>query len=167
MVVRLISNQYEGEFNMRKTALILAGLLATTFSLVAHAGHEFETFEVTIFNITKSQNFAFLFYRLIQRISKTRIPEDSGDFRLLSRRAVDSLKRLREQHRFMKGLFAWIGYPQKEVPYRRAPRCGGRTKWNYWGLWNFAVEGITSFSLGPLKIATYLGLLTCRPDDAE
>lgn len=103
---------------------------------------------------------AFLFYRLIQRISKTRIPEDSGDFRLLSRRAVDSLKRLREQHRFMKGLFAWIGYPQKEVPYRRAPRCAGRTKWNYWGLWNFAVEGITSFSLGPLKIATYLGLLT-------
>ena len=101
---------------------------------------------------------AFLFYRLIQKMSRVAIPEDTGDFRLLSRRAVDALKQLREQHRFMKGLFAWIGYPQKAVPYRRARRFAGSTKWNYWKLWNFALEGITSFTGGPLKIATYAGL---------
>jgi polyisoprenyl-phosphate glycosyltransferase len=58
----------------------------------------------------------------------------------------------------MKGLFAWIGYPQAAVPYHRDPRFAGRTKWNYWRLWNFALEGITSFSIAPLKLATYLGL---------
>ena len=89
-----------------------------------------------------------------------KIPEDTGDFRLLSRRAVESLKQLRESHRFMKGLFAWIGYPQIAINYRRNPRFAGQTKWNYWQLWNFALEGITSFTINPLKIATYLGLLT-------
>jgi glycosyltransferase involved in cell wall biosynthesis len=59
----------------------------------------------------------------------------------------------------MKGLFAWIGFPQKAVPYRRDPRFAGETKWNYWKLWNFALEGITSFSTVPLKISTYVGLL--------
>jgi glycosyltransferase involved in cell wall biosynthesis len=103
---------------------------------------------------------ASLFYRLIQRISHIKIPEDTGDFRLLSRQALDSLKELREQHRFMKGLFTWIGYQQKAVPYQREPRYGGKTKWNYWRLWNFAIEGITSFSIAPLKIAVYLGLST-------
>src|ERR1043166_2850771 len=68
--------------------------------------------------------------------------------------------KLREQHRFMKGLFTWIGYPQKGVPYRRDSRYAGETKWNYWRLWNFALEGVTSFTIGPLKIATYLGLAT-------
>ena len=101
---------------------------------------------------------AFLFYRLIQKMSRVAIPEDTGDFRLLSRRAVDAVKQLREQHRFMKGLFAWIGYPQKAVPYRRAGRFAGTTKWNYWKLWNFALEGITSFTGAPLKVATYAGL---------
>ncbi len=103
---------------------------------------------------------AHLFYRLIKRVSRVTIPQDTGDFRLLSRRAVDSLNRLREQHRFMKGLFAWIGYPQKAVPYRRDPRFAGETKWNYWRLWNFALDGITSFTVMPLKIATYVGLAT-------
>jgi glycosyltransferase involved in cell wall biosynthesis len=103
---------------------------------------------------------AYLFYRLIQKVSRVKIPADTGDFRLLSRRAVDALKQVREQHRFMKGLFAWIGFPQKAVAYRREPRHAGRTKWNYWRLWNFALEGITSFSIAPLKVATYLGLLT-------
>lgn len=101
---------------------------------------------------------AFLFYRIIQKLSRVRIPEDTGDYRLLSRRAVDALGQLREQHRFMKGLFAWIGYPQKAVIYRRAPRFAGNTKWNYWKLWNFALEGITSFTCLPLKLATYVGL---------
>ena len=100
------------------------------------------------------------FYRLIQKVSRVRIPADTGDFRLLSRRAVDALKQLREQHRFMKGLFSWIGYPQKSVPYRRDPRFAGETKWNYWRLWNLALEGITSFTIAPLKLASYIGVLT-------
>lgn len=102
---------------------------------------------------------AYLFYRTIQRLSRVRLPEDTGDFRVLSRRAVDALARLREQHRFMKGLFAWIGFRQKAVAYERAPRAGGTTKWNYWRLWNFALDGITSFTTAPLRIATYLGLV--------
>ena len=103
---------------------------------------------------------AFAFYRIIGNLSRVTIPEDTGDFRLLSRRAVESLKQLREQHRFMKGLFAWIGYPQKAVPYKRDARFAGKTKWNYWRLWNFALEGITSFTTAPLKIATYIGFTT-------
>jgi glycosyltransferase involved in cell wall biosynthesis len=103
---------------------------------------------------------ASAFYRLIQNVSRVKIPADTGDFRLLSRRAVDALKQLREQHRFMKGLFSWIGYPQKSVPYRRDPRFAGETKWNYWRLWNLALEGITSFTIAPLKLASYIGVLT-------
>ncbi|MDD3517099.1 MAG: glycosyltransferase family 2 protein [Chromatiales bacterium] len=99
------------------------------------------------------------FYGVIQHVGRVRIPENTGDFRLLSRRAVDALGQLREQHRFMKGLFAWIGFPQKAVPYVRQPRHAGHTKWNYWRLWNFALDGITSFSIAPLKIATYLGFV--------
>jgi glycosyltransferase involved in cell wall biosynthesis len=98
------------------------------------------------------------FYRLIQRVSRVQIPKDTGDFRLMTRRAVQELSRLREQHRFMKGLFAWIGFPSKPIYYRRDPRVAGETKWNYWNLFNLAVEGITSFTIAPLKVATYLGL---------
>jgi glycosyltransferase involved in cell wall biosynthesis len=100
------------------------------------------------------------FYRVIGQLSRTPIPADTGDFRLLSRRAVAAMRGLRERHRFMKGLFGWIGYRQIGVPYDREPRAAGTTKWNYWRLWNFAIEGITSFSAAPLKIATYVGLLT-------
>lgn len=99
------------------------------------------------------------FYRLIQAVSRVDIPNDTGDFRLMSRRAVVDLLRLREEHRFMKGLFAWIGFPAKPIYYRRDPRAAGETKWNYWNLWNFALEGITSFTVAPLKVATYVGLL--------
>jgi glycosyltransferase involved in cell wall biosynthesis len=99
------------------------------------------------------------FYRLIRRLSHVEIPEDTGDFRLLSRRAVAALSQLREQHRFMKGLFSWVGYSQLAVTYKREPRFAGNTKWNYWKLWNFALEGITSFSSAPLKVSTYFGLL--------
>jgi len=103
---------------------------------------------------------AHFFYRIIQRISKIAIPEDTGDFRILSRRAVNALNTFNEQNRFMKGLFAWIGYRQKAVHYQRDPRHAGETKWNYWKLWNFAIDGITSFTIAPLKISTYLGLFT-------
>lgn len=102
---------------------------------------------------------AHMFYRVVQHFSRVRIPEDTGDFRVLSRRALDSLLKIRERNRFMKGLFAWVGYKQTAVPYRRDPRFAGNTKWNYWRLWNFALDGITSFTVAPLKIASYLGIL--------
>lgn len=98
------------------------------------------------------------FYRAMERLSDTPLPRDTGDFRLLSRRALDALAQLRERQRFMKGLFAWIGYRQAAVHYQREPRQGGRTKWNYWRLGQLAVEGITSFSTAPLRLATWVGL---------
>ena len=101
-----------------------------------------------------------LFYKLSSQLFEVKIPRDVGDFRLLDRAVVDALSRLRENQRFMKGLFAWIGFPAKAVRYDRAPRAAGETKWNYWKLWNFSLEGITSFTVAPLKVATYLGLLT-------
>jgi glycosyltransferase involved in cell wall biosynthesis len=103
---------------------------------------------------------AHAFYRVIGWLSKTPIPRDTGDFRLLSRRSLDALAQLRERGRFMKGLFAWVGYRQAAVPYHREPRLAGRSKFGYWKLWNFALDGITSFSTAPLRMATYLGLLT-------
>jgi glycosyltransferase involved in cell wall biosynthesis len=103
---------------------------------------------------------AHAFYRLIGWLSKTPIPEDTGDFRLLSPRALAGLRQLRERHRFMKGLFGWIGFAQVAIPYQRAPRLAGRSKFNLWALWNFALEGITSFSTAPLRLATYLGIAT-------
>ena len=98
------------------------------------------------------------FYRLMQHMGDLRLPQDTGDFRLMSRRVVDAVRQLREQHRFMKGLFAWVGYPTTFVPYDREPRCAGASKWSYWKLWNLALEGITSFTVMPLKLATYVGL---------
>ena len=103
---------------------------------------------------------AHTFYRLMHKVGDVNLPKDSGDFRLLSRRAITALNTLGEQHRFMKGLFAWIGFRQKSVPYERDPRYAGDTKWNYWELWNFAIEGFTSFTTAPLKLATYVGFIT-------
>jgi len=99
-----------------------------------------------------------VFYRVISRMGTIPIPQDVGDFRLLSRCAVDALRRLPERSRFMKGLFAWIGYPTRELLYDRDGRFAGASKFNYWRLWNFALEGITSFSAVPLKAASYFGL---------
>jgi glycosyltransferase involved in cell wall biosynthesis len=103
---------------------------------------------------------AHLFYRLIGRLTGIDIPRDTGDFRLMNRRSVDALLQLRERHRFMKGLFAWIGFRQAAMPYDRDPRFAGKSKFNYWRLWNFSLEGITSFTTAPLKIAAYVGLFT-------
>jgi glycosyltransferase involved in cell wall biosynthesis len=100
------------------------------------------------------------FYRIMQSLSATPLPRDTGDFRLMSRRAVDAIRQLRERQRFMKGLFTWVGYRQKAMVYDRDPRFAGSSKFNYWRLWNFALEGITSFSGAPLKIATYVGVFT-------
>ncbi len=102
---------------------------------------------------------AALFYRLMRHAGRVELPPNTGDFRLMSRRVVDAVRQLREQHRFMKGVFAWVGFPSCAVPYDRAPRHAGASKWSYWKLWNFALEGITSFTVMPLKIATYLGLI--------
>jgi polyisoprenyl-phosphate glycosyltransferase len=101
---------------------------------------------------------AAAFYRIMQRASSVRVPADTGDFRLMSRRAVVALLELREQHRFVKGLYAWVGFPSCAVVYDRHPRYAGSSAWNYWKLWNFALEGITSFTTVPLRFATYLGL---------
>jgi glycosyltransferase involved in cell wall biosynthesis len=100
------------------------------------------------------------FYRVIGRLSRTPIPQDTGDFRLLSPRALAALRQLRERQRFMKGLFGWVGFAQVAIPYERDARIAGRSKFNFWSLWNFALEGITSFSTVPLRLATYLGLVT-------
>lgn len=97
------------------------------------------------------------FYRIARMTTHIDIPENTGDFRLMSRRSVEALRTIRERHRFMKGLFSWIGFSQVGIPYQRQPRLAGTTKWNYWKLWNFAIEGITSFSIGPLQFASYFG----------
>ncbi len=101
---------------------------------------------------------AHLFYRVINRLSAIDIPRDTGDFRLLSRAAVEALRQMPERRRFLKGMFVWVGFPTASLPYRRAGRHAGHSSWTYWRLWNFALEGITSFSQAPLRIASYLGL---------
>jgi glycosyltransferase involved in cell wall biosynthesis len=98
------------------------------------------------------------FYRIFDRITDVPIPPDTGDFRLLDRSVVDILVRLPERTRFMKGLFAWIGFRQTALAYNRPERHAGRTKWNYWRLWNFALDAITSFSSVPLKVWSYVGV---------
>ena len=103
---------------------------------------------------------AHWFYRLMGHISRLDIPKDTGDFRLMSRRSVDALLTLREQHRFIKGLFTWVGFPQMAVQYTRQARLAGTSKWNYIQLIELAAEGITSFSTTPLKLSTYMGVAT-------
>lgn len=102
---------------------------------------------------------AKMFYHTIDQLSEVEIPKNTGDFRLLDRKVVDALKQFPEKNRFMKGLFAWVGYEQTAIYYDRDPRLAGSSKWNYWRLWNFALDGITSFSSVPLRIWTYVGLL--------
>jgi glycosyltransferase involved in cell wall biosynthesis len=99
------------------------------------------------------------FYRIFDRITDIPIPADTGDFRLLDRRVVNVLVRLPERTRFMKGLFAWVGFRQTAVIYDRPERHAGLTKWTYWRLWNFALDAITSFSSVPLKIWSYVGVV--------
>ncbi len=96
-------------------------------------------------------------YWLFSKLSHPRIPRNVGDFRLMDRVVVNAIKRLPERSRFMKGLFAWIGYEPEVVEYDREARAAGETKWNYWKLWNFALDGITSFSSLPLRVWSYVG----------
>ena len=104
------------------------------------------------------RNTAAWFYGVHNRVSSVPIPENVGDFRLMNRAAVDALRRLPEQQRFMKGLFAWVGFRTKIVEYTRQNRTVGKSKFSGWKLWNLALEGITSFSTAPLRIWTYIGL---------
>lgn len=96
-------------------------------------------------------------YWLFSKLTHPQIPQNVGDFRLMDRAVVNAIKRLPERSRFMKGLFAWIGYEAETVEYDREARFAGETKWNYWKLWNFALDGITSFSSLPLRVWSYLG----------
>jgi polyisoprenyl-phosphate glycosyltransferase len=100
---------------------------------------------------------AALFYSIFNRLSSLKIEPNVGDFRLMSRSALEATLRLRERNRFMKGIFAWIGFRSIGVPYARPTRAVGTTKFNYWKLWNFALDGLTSFSTIPLRIWTYIG----------
>lgn len=102
---------------------------------------------------------AHSFYRMMNKLSDVTIPEDVGDFRLLSRRAVEAMNSLPEHNRFAKGLFAWIGYVQVSVEYDRHARAAGDSKWPYGKLLTLALEGVTGFSVMPLKLASYAGFL--------
>jgi glycosyltransferase involved in cell wall biosynthesis len=99
------------------------------------------------------------FYCLYNAVTAYRIPHDVGDFRLIDREVVDILLQLPERTRFMKGLIPWVGFPTDCVDYVRAPRAAGQTKWRYWQLWNFALDGLTSATTAPLRIWTYIGTL--------
>lgn len=97
------------------------------------------------------------FYRLFNRISGVKIPVNTGDFRLMDRRVVDAIRALPERSRFMKGLFAWVGFNAVGVKYARPERAAGESKFNFWKLWNFALDGIVGFSTVPLRVWSYAG----------
>ncbi len=99
------------------------------------------------------------FYRIFNSLSPVRIPENVGDFRLVDRRAVEVLRQLPERNRFMKGLFAWVGFNSVGVSYERPQRAAGSSKFNLWRLWNFALDGVVSFSTAPLRAWFYVGVV--------
>ena len=100
-----------------------------------------------------------LFYYLLQKSSRTEIQRNVGDFRLLDMRCVAALRLMRERERYTKGLFTWVGFKKKEIPFHVEPRAAGKTTWNYWSLMNLALEGITSFTTAPLRLASMMGVV--------
>lgn len=98
------------------------------------------------------------FYRVYNCFATDRIPGNVGDFRLLDRKVVDVINNFTERNRFMKGVFSWVGFEQTTVSYERAPRAAGTTKWKYWKLWNFALDGLTTSTTAPLRVWSYIGL---------
>lgn len=102
---------------------------------------------------------AGIFYKFINKISETKLTPNAGDFRLLDRVAINAFLQLGEQVRFNKGLLTWIGFKEKLIYHQRDSRVAGQTKWNYWKLFKFSVDGITSFSKAPLEIWFYLGII--------
>ena len=105
--------------------------------------------------------FARQFYRLINRISKTEIVDGARDFRLMTRHMVDSILSLKEVSRFSKGIFSWVGYRTKWLEYENVERVAGETKWNFWKLFLYSIDGITAFSTAPLAIASITGVVFC------
>jgi len=105
------------------------------------------------------RGFAFLFYRVFKRLTGFELPSDTGDFRLLDRRAVDAFNALRERHRFIRGMVSWVGYNQTPVYYERPERFAGVTKYPFRKSFFLAIDAITSFSYAPLRLASYLGVL--------
>jgi polyisoprenyl-phosphate glycosyltransferase len=99
------------------------------------------------------------FYRAFNRMSDVDLPYNAGDYRLMDRRVVEVLRQLPERNRFMKGLFAWVGFRQEAIPYARPERAAGTSSFRYWKLWNFALDGITSFSTAPIRVWSYVGLI--------
>lgn len=100
-----------------------------------------------------------VFYRLLEKVAKVPIQRDTGDFRLLDRRCVNAIKQLRETQRYTKGMFSWIGFNKKEILFDRDPRAAGETKWNYYKLFDLAIEGITSFTTTPLRVSAFFGCI--------
>ena len=103
---------------------------------------------------------SYIYYRLLFYLSDINVPKDTGDFRLLNKNALDALLKLREKHRYMKGLFVWVGFKQKEIEYEREARFKGKTKWGFFSLFNLAFDGLTSFSIMPLRLASTIGFLS-------
>jgi glycosyltransferase involved in cell wall biosynthesis len=99
------------------------------------------------------------YYRVLQKSTRIPIQRDTGDFRLLDKRCIEALRELREKQRNMKALFSWIGYKKKEITYDRDPRAAGGTKWNYFKLISLAIDGITTFTTAPLRLATLFGFI--------
>jgi glycosyltransferase involved in cell wall biosynthesis len=100
-----------------------------------------------------------LYYRILQKATHIPLQHDTGDFRLLDRRCVEALKQMRESQRYTKGMFSWIGYKKKEITYDRDPRAVGQTSWSYPKLINFAIDGLTSFTIAPLRISSVMGIV--------
>jgi glucosyltransferase len=105
--------------------------------------------------------FARMFYRLINKISKTEIVDGARDYRLMTRQMVDSILSVREYNRFSKGIFSWVGYSTRWLEYKNVERCAGETKWSFWTLLLYSLDGIVAFSTAPLAIASVFGLLFC------
>lgn len=99
------------------------------------------------------------FYTILQKMSSVPMQRDVGDFRLLDKQCLNALRLMRESQRYTKGLFSWIGFEKKEVLFDRDARAAGKTKWNYWKLLNLAIEGITSFTIAPLRASAFIGCI--------
>ena len=170
--------------NFGKEAAMYAGLQASTGDYVAIMDVDlqdppdlipemYETLLTTDFDCVatkrktrKGENpiisfFSRLFYKIINKMTKTEIVDGARDFRLMSRQMVDSILQVTEYNRFSKGIFSWVGFNTKWIAYDNIERSAGKTKWNFWKLFVYALDGITAFSTAPLMIATLAGILFC------
>ena len=105
--------------------------------------------------------FARMFYKLMAKMSKTEVVDGARDFRLMNRKVVDALLKCQEYNRFSKGMFGWVGFKTKWIEYENVERVAGQTKWNFWSLFKYSIEGIVAFSTTPLVFASFIGLLFC------